>query len=114
VRKVRRGAVHVLKFDVADPEACAKAVEEVAKELAGLHVLVNNAGISIDGLILRYEAEDLRRLLYVDLASAFHLSEAALRPVMKQRGGSIVNLTSVVGEQGNAGDARRVNGGLHM
>jgi 3-oxoacyl-[acyl-carrier protein] reductase len=75
----RSGAarVHVLKFDVADPEACAKAVEEVAKELAGLHVLVNNAGISIDGLILRYKAEDLRRVLDVDLASAFHLSKAA-------------------------------------
>src|SRR5438874_3397783 len=101
----RSGAtrVHLLKFDVADPEACAKAVEEVAKELGGLHILVNNAGISIDGLILRYKAEDLRRVLDVDLASAFHLSKAALRPMMKQRGGSIVNLTSVVGEQGNAG-----------
>jgi len=63
---------------------------------------VNNAGISIDGLILRYKAEDLRRVLDVDLASAFHLSKAALRPMMKQRGGSIVNMTSVVGEQGNA------------
>jgi 3-oxoacyl-[acyl-carrier protein] reductase len=95
--------VHPLKFDVADPEACAKAVDEVTKELGGLHVLVNNAGISIDGLILRYKADDLRRVLDVDLASAFHLSKAALRPMMKQRGGSIVNLTSVVGEQGNAG-----------
>ena len=82
--------------------------------MGGLHVLVNNAGISIDGLILRYEAEDLRRLLYVDLASAFHLPEAALRPVMKQRGGSIVNLTSVVGEQGNAGEVLRLNGGSYM
>ena len=71
--------------------------------MGGLHVLVNNAGISIDGLILRYKAEDLRRVLDMDLASAFHLSKAALRPMMKQRGGSIVNMTSVVGEQGNAG-----------
>jgi len=95
--------VHLLKFDVADPEACAKAVDEVVKELGGLHILVNNAGISIDGLILRYKADDLRRVLDVDLASAFHLSKAAVRPMMKQRGGSIVNMTSVVGEQGNAG-----------
>src|SRR5437868_10645914 len=95
--------VYLTKFDVADPEACAKAVDEVAKELGGLHILVNNAGISIDGLILRYKADDLRRVLDVDLASAFHLSKAALRPMMKQRSGSIVNLTSVVGEQGNAG-----------
>jgi 3-oxoacyl-[acyl-carrier protein] reductase len=96
-------AVHTLKFDVADPAACAAAVEEVVEKLGGLHVLVNNAGISIDGLILRYKPDDLRRVLDVDLASAFHLSKAACRPMMKQRWGSIVNMTSVVGEQGNAG-----------
>src|SRR6266851_5514474 len=101
--KAGAARVRLIKFDVADPEACAKAVDEVVKELGGLHVLVNNAGISIDGLILRYKADDLRRVLDVDLASAFHLSKAAVRPMMKQRGGSIVNLTSVVGEQGNAG-----------
>lgn len=101
--KAGAAAVHLLKFDVANPAACAKAVEETADKLGGLHVLVNNAGISIDGLILRYKAEDLRRMLDVDLASAFHLCKAAIRPMMKQRWGSIVNLTSVVGEQGNAG-----------
>src|SRR5258706_7518560 len=99
------GAAGVIKmaFDVADPAACQKAVEETVEKFGGLHVLVNNAGISIDGLILRYKADDLRRTLDVDLASAFHLSKAACRPMMKQRWGSIVNLTSVVGEQGNAG-----------
>src|SRR3954470_17803814 len=96
-------AVHLLKFDVADPAACQSAIEETVEKLGGLHVLVNNAGISIDGLILRYKPEDLKRVLDVDLASAFHLSKAACRPMMKQRWGSIVNLTSVVGEQGNAG-----------
>src|SRR5437762_1455721 len=101
--KAGAAAVHLLKFDVADPEACASAIDEIVKQFNGLHVLVNNAGISIDGLILRYKADDLRRTLDVDLASAFHLSKAAARPMMKQRWGSIVNLTSVVGEQGNAG-----------
>lgn len=96
-------AVLLLKFDVADAEACAKAVEETVEKLGGLHVLVNNAGVSIDGLILRYKAEDLRRTLEVDLASAFHLSKAACRPMMKQRWGSIINLTSITGEMGNAG-----------
>ncbi len=96
-------AVLLLKFDVANPEACAKAVDDVVEKLGALHVLVNNAGISIDGLILRYKAEDLKRMLDVDLASVFHLCKAAVRPMMKQRWGSIVNLTSVVGEQGNAG-----------
>src|SRR5438309_7068651 len=51
-------AVHLLKFDVADPAACAKAIEDAVGTLGGLHVLVNNAGISIDGLILRYKADD--------------------------------------------------------
>ena len=101
--KAGAAAVHLLRFDVADPAACAKAVDETAGKLGGLHVLVNNAGISIDGLILRYKTDDLRRMLDVDLASAFHLCKAAVRPMMKQRWGSIVNLTSVVGEQGNAG-----------
>ena len=96
-------AVLLLKFDVADPAACAKAVEDVIAGLGAVHVLVNNAGISIDGLILRYKADDLRRTLDVDLASAFHLSKAVCKPMMKQRQGAIVNLTSVVGEQGNAG-----------
>ena len=94
---------HSIKFDVADPAACQAAIEGTVKELGALHILVNNAGISIDGLILRYKPEDLRRVLAVDLESAFFLSKAAARPMMKQRWGSIVNLTSVVGEQGNAG-----------
>ena len=101
--KAGAAAVHLLKFDVGDADACADAVDDVVARLGALHVLVNNAGISIDGLILRYKPDDLRRVLDVDLASAFHLSKAALRPMMKQRWGSIVNLTSVVGEQGNAG-----------
>jgi 3-oxoacyl-[acyl-carrier protein] reductase len=101
--KAGAAAVILLKFDVADPAACAKAVDDTVEKLGGLQVLVNNAGISIDGLILRYKVEDLKRMLDVDLASAFHLSKAAVRPMMKQRWGSIVNLTSVVGEQGNAG-----------
>src|SRR5207237_8889523 len=91
------------QFGGADPEGCANAVDEMINQLGSLQILVNNAGISIDGLILRYKADDLRRVLDVDLASAFHLSKAAVRPMMKQRGGSIVNLTSVVGEQGNVG-----------
>ena len=96
-------AVLLLKFDVADAGACQAAVEECVAKLGGIHVLVNNAGISIDGLIMRYKAEDLRRTLQVDLESAFYLCKAVTRPMMKQKGGSIVNLTSVVGEQGNGG-----------
>ncbi len=94
--------VQLLKFDVGDAAACQRAIDDTVEKLGGLNVLVNNAGISIDGLILRYKAEDLHKVLRVDLESAFHLCKGAAK-VMLRKGGSIVNLTSVVGESGNAG-----------
>jgi len=91
------------RFDVADPAACSAAVEEAVKAYGGLHVLVNNAGVAIDQLLMRLKDEDLERQLDVNLKAAFYLCRAAARPMMKQRGGAIVNLTSIVGESGNAG-----------
>ena len=93
----------LLRFDVADPAACGKAVDEVVAELGGLNILVNNAGIAIDQLLMRLKDEDWKRQLDVNLTGAFNLVRAASRPMMKARGGAIVNLSSVVGEMGNAG-----------
>ena len=93
------------QFDVADPAACAAAVERVVAELGGLHVLVNNAGISIDQLVMRMKDDDWNRSLQVNLTGNFNLIRAASRPMMKAKGGAIVNITSVVGEMGNAGQA---------
>jgi 3-oxoacyl-[acyl-carrier protein] reductase len=73
--------------------------------MGGLHILVNNAGIALDQLVMRVKDEDWQRQIDVNLSGAFHLIRAAARPMMKARGGSIVNLTSVVGEMGNAGQA---------
>ena len=94
-----------IRLDVADTAACAEAVEAVVAELGRLDVLVNNAGVAIDGLVMRVKDEDWGRQLDTNLRGAFALIRAASRPMMKQKGGAIVNLTSVVGEMGNAGQA---------
>ena len=93
------------QFDVADPAACAAAVEAVVADLGGLHVLVNNAGIAIDQLVMRMKDDDWNRSLQVNLTGNFNLIRAASRPMMKAKGGAIINITSVVGEMGNAGQA---------
>ena len=91
------------RFDISDSAACSKAVEEVVAEFGGLHVLVNNAGIAIDQLLMRLKDDDWKRQLDVNLTGAFNLTRAVTRPMMKARGGTIINLSSVVGEMGNAG-----------
>ena len=93
------------KFDISDAAACQKALDEVVADFGGLHILVNNAGIAVDGLVMRVKDEDWSRQLQVNLTGTFNMIRAASRPLMKARGGSIVNLTCVVGEMGNAGQA---------
>jgi 3-oxoacyl-[acyl-carrier protein] reductase len=93
------------RFDVADPAACNTAVESVIADLGGLDILVNNAGIAVDQLVMRLKDEDWNRTLQVNLTGTFNLIRAVARPMMKARRGAIVNVTSVVGEMGNAGQA---------
>jgi 3-oxoacyl-[acyl-carrier protein] reductase len=105
VQKAGAPKAKLYKFDVADPAACSAAVESILADLGGLHVLVNNAGIAVDQLVMRVKDEDWNRQLQVNLTGAFNLIRAVTRPMMKARGGAIVNLTSVVGEMGNGGQA---------
>jgi 3-oxoacyl-[acyl-carrier protein] reductase len=93
-------------FDVADAGAVTEAIKAVAAEHGGLHILVNNAGIAINGLLMRVKDEDWARTMQVNLAGAFHCSRAASRQLLRAKeDGRIINLTSVVGEMGNAGQA---------
>jgi 3-oxoacyl-[acyl-carrier protein] reductase len=94
-----------MQFDVADAAACANAVDEVIKAFGKLDVLVNNAGIAIDGLVMRFSDNDWDRTMNVNLRGAFSLIKAASRPMMKAKGGAIINLSSVVGEMGNGGQS---------
>ena len=94
-----------VRFDAADVDACARAVEGLIADFGRLDVLVNNAGLAVDGLIVRVSDEDWDRQIDTNLKGAFALIRAAARPMMKQRAGAIINVTSVVGETGNAGQA---------
>ncbi len=91
--------------DVGNAEFCNTLVDRAVKELGGLHILVNNAGVTRDGLIMRMKDEDWDDVINTNLKSAFLLSRAACRPLMKNRWGRIVNISSIVGITGNPGQA---------
>jgi 3-oxoacyl-[acyl-carrier protein] reductase len=92
-------------LDVTDAAAAEAAVEGIVKTHGGIHVLVNNAGITRDNLAMRMKDADWDAVLDTNLKAVFQLCRAVMRPMMKQRYGRIVNITSVVGASGNAGQA---------
>jgi len=91
--------------DVTDTDGVQKAITETAKEFGSLDILVNNAGITRDRLLLRMTEEDWDLVLKVNLKGAFNTTKAVAGIMAKQRGGKIINISSVVGVMGNAGQA---------
>ncbi|MGF6211429.1 3-oxoacyl-ACP reductase FabG [Comamonas sp. 4034] len=92
-------------LDVNNGTAVEALIDELVKNQGGLHVLVNNAGITRDTLAMRMKDEDWDAVLGTNLKAVFGASRAAIRPMMKQRFGRIISITSVVGASGNAGQA---------
>src|SRR5690606_20713164 len=93
------------KLDVNDPASAQALVDSIVMESGGLHVLVNNAGITRDMLAMRLKDDDWDAVLDTNLKAVFRMSRAVIRPMMKQRYGRIISITSVVGASGNAGQA---------
>lgn len=94
-----------VKLDVNDAVSVDALIDTLVKADGGLHVLVNNAGITKDQIAMRMKDEDWDAVLDTNLKAVFRLSRAAIRPMMKQRFGRIINVTSVVGSMGNPGQA---------
>ena len=94
-----------VKLDVNDGAGVTALVDGIVKEYGGVHVLVNNAGITRDGLAMRMKDDDWDAVHDTNLKSVFRMSREVMRPMMKQRFGRIINITSVVGASGNPGQA---------
>jgi 3-oxoacyl-[acyl-carrier protein] reductase len=99
------GTAALARFDVADTEASAAAIGGIVTEAGGLHILVNNAGLAIDNLLLRLKPEDWDQVMAVNLRGTFNCTRAAARAMLRAHYGRIINLSSVIGMMGNAGQA---------
>lgn len=95
--------VHIVPCNLSDAEAVAELPKQAEAAMGALDILVNNAGITRDTLAMRLKDEDWDAVLNVNLTTAFRLSKACLRSMMKKRFGRIINITSIVGVTGNAG-----------
>lgn len=95
----------VYESDAADYDSALKLAEDVLNDFGSIDVLVNNAGITKDNLLMRMSEEDFNDVMKINMNSVFNNTKAVLRQMLKQRNGSIINLSSVVGVKGNAGQS---------
>ncbi len=103
--KVGGASAMGLKVDVSDPQEVEDLVMRVQERFPTLDILINNAGISKDGLLIRVSEDDWDRILRVNLKGAFNVTKTVAKVMIRQKGGRIVNITSVIGMMGNVGQA---------
>ena len=97
--------VNVIKFDISDHSKIEEFIDNVSTQLTGLDVLINNAGTNMDNLSLRMKEEEWKKVIDINLTSTFLLSKYAIKKMLKNKFGRIVNITSVVGHTGNLGQS---------
>jgi len=97
--------INILKFDISDHSKIEEFIENVSSQLTGLDVLVNNAGINMDNLSLRMKDEEWKKVIDINLGSTFFLCKHAIKKMLKNKYGRIVNITSIVGHTGNLGQS---------
>jgi len=97
--------VKILKFDISQNEKIEEFIENASKELDGLDCIVNNAGITQDNLAIRMNLEEWKKVVDLNLTSTFLMSKFAVKKMLKNKKGKIINITSVVGHTGNLGQA---------
>jgi len=97
--------IKVKKFDISEHSRIEEFIEDVSLELGGLDILINNAGTNIDNLSLRMKEEEWKKVIDVNLTSTFLLSKYAIKKMLKNKFGRVVNITSVVGHTGNLGQS---------
>ena len=105
INAARAGAAKAYAVDVADQTAVQKTAAQIFEDLGRVDILVNNAGVTRDGLSMRMSMDDWDVVLNTNLKGAFNFTQAVMRPMIKQRSGRIINISSIAGLTGNAGQA---------
>ena len=97
--------INIVKFDISQHSKIESFIENVSNTLGGLDVLINNAGITMDNLSLRMKSEEWEKVINLNLTSSFYLSKFAIKKMLKNKFGRIINITSIVGHIGNLGQS---------
>ena len=103
--KKKYSEIKTIKFDISKHDEIENLIDNVSAELDGLDILINNAGITIDNLSLRMKKDDWDKVLNINLSSTFYLCKFAIKKMLKNKYGRIVNITSIVGHTGNLGQS---------